>query len=109
MEKRTTIKGSIFSIDCCRSVLIMAHIKTKFQSHQNHRQGISMDDLLQRITVDRKVLCGKPLEELSVIALTEYDAETRFRARASRGSKKRGLEILDKLDQHYQKLDQNKG
>jgi len=37
-------------------------------------------------------------EEFSTVALTEFDAETRFRARAERGERKRGLELLDKLD-----------
>jgi len=44
---------------------------------------------------------NKLFEEFSVIALTEYDAETRFKARVAKGSKSEGLRILDKLDQHY--------
>jgi predicted nucleic acid-binding protein len=37
-------------------------------------------------------------EELATIALTELDAETRFRARAARASVAEGLRLLDKLD-----------
>jgi len=38
------------------------------------------------------------VEELATVALTEFDAETRFRARAARGSSTEGLRLLDKLD-----------
>jgi hypothetical protein len=38
------------------------------------------------------------MEELATIALAEFDAETRFRARAARGSAAEGLRLLDKLD-----------
>lgn len=41
---------------------------------------------------------NKLFEELSTTALTEFDVETRFRARAARGSVERGMELLDKLD-----------
>jgi hypothetical protein len=36
--------------------------------------------------------------ELATIRIAEFDAETRFRAFAGRGSVKKGLAILDKLD-----------
>jgi hypothetical protein len=38
------------------------------------------------------------MEELATITLTEFDAETRFRARAVRGSVAQGLRLLDKPD-----------
>ena len=38
------------------------------------------------------------MEELSVRALAEHDAEMRFRLRASRGDRALGLKLLDKLD-----------
>ena len=38
------------------------------------------------------------MEELSVRALAEHDAEMRFRLRASRGDSALGLKLLDKLD-----------
>ena len=41
---------------------------------------------------------NKLIDELSTIALAEFDAETRFRARAARGSRTEGLRLLDKLD-----------
>ena len=42
---------------------------------------------------------NKLLDELSTIALAEFDAETRFRARAAFGSREEGLRLLDVLDQ----------
>lgn len=54
---------------------------------------------LKQLARARKVSVNKLMEEFSTIALTDFDAETRFRARAARGDRKRGLELLDKLDQ----------
>ncbi len=36
--------------------------------------------------------------ELSTVALTQFEAEIRFRARASQGSVATGLQLLEKLD-----------
>ena len=41
---------------------------------------------------------NKLMEELSTVAIAQYDTETRFRVLASRGSVEEGLRILDKLD-----------
>lgn len=41
---------------------------------------------------------NKLIEELSTIALAEFDANTRFKAMASMGKSEEGLRILDKLD-----------
>ncbi len=49
----------------------------------------------------RGISVNKLMEELSVAGLAEFDAETRFRLRAARGSAKRGIKILDKLDKHF--------
>jgi len=40
----------------------------------------------------------KFIEELATIALTQFEAETRFRARATQGSAATGLQLLEKLD-----------
>jgi predicted transcriptional regulator len=53
---------------------------------------------LKQLARARKVSVNKLMEEFSTIALAEFDAETRFRARAARGDPDRGLELLDKLD-----------
>ena len=59
------------------------------------------DDTHARIKVlarHRAVSVNKLMEELCTIAVTQHDAEARFRALAARGSVEEGLRILDKLD-----------
>lgn len=53
---------------------------------------------LKELAKRRNLSVNKLMEELSTIALVEFDAETRFRALAAKGSRKKGLKILDKLD-----------
>ena len=53
---------------------------------------------LRRLADSRGLSMNKLIDELATVALAQHDAETRFRALASKGSPKRGLEILDKLD-----------
>lgn len=53
---------------------------------------------LKQLARSRKVSVNKLMEEFSTAALAEFDAETRFIARAARGNVKRGLALLDKLD-----------
>jgi len=53
---------------------------------------------LRRLAERRKISMNKLLDELSTIALAEFDAETRFRARAALGSREEGLRLLDVLD-----------
>jgi hypothetical protein len=38
------------------------------------------------------------MDELATVALANYDARVRFETRAARGSTKRALALLDKLD-----------
>ena len=60
------------------------------------------DDKHQRLKAlakQRNMSLNKLMEEFSVVALTQFDMETRFRVLASRGSVKKGLAILEKLDQ----------
>jgi len=54
---------------------------------------------LRQLAKCRNVSVNKLMEELSTIALVEFDAENRFRAMAARGSRQQGLALLDKLDQ----------
>lgn len=51
----------------------------------------------------REISVNKLMEELSTVALAQHDIEVRFRALADRGSAKRGLELLDKLDRAFAK------
>jgi predicted transcriptional regulator len=53
---------------------------------------------LRRLAEARGVSVNKLIEELSTSALAEFDAQTRFRIRASRGSAREGLRLLDRLD-----------
>lgn len=53
---------------------------------------------LRQLAEWRNVSMNKLIEELSTVALAEFDAETRFRARAAVGSRERGLRLLDELD-----------
>ena len=59
------------------------------------------DDTHARMKVlarHRAMSVNKLMEELCTIAVTQHDAETRFRALAARGSVDEGLRILDDLD-----------
>ena len=53
---------------------------------------------LRQLAKQRKISLNKLIEELSTIALTQFEAETRFRARATQGSVATGLQLLKKLD-----------
>ena len=41
---------------------------------------------------------NKLFDEFATIALTQYDAQVRFEMMASKGDKKRGFALLDKID-----------
>jgi len=53
---------------------------------------------LRRLAESRHMSLNKLFEEMSVTALTEFDAEVRFRTRAARGDRQRALDLLDRLD-----------
>ena len=53
---------------------------------------------LRQLAKQRKVSLNKLIEELSTIALTQFEDETHFRARAPQGSVATGLQLLEKLD-----------
>ena len=53
---------------------------------------------LGQMAQQRKISLNKLMEELATIALTQFDAETWFLARAARGSAAEGIRLLDKLD-----------
>ena len=56
---------------------------------------------LKELAKARGMSLNKLMEELSTIALAEFDAETRFRAMAVQGNPERGIALLDKLDKHF--------
>ena len=53
---------------------------------------------LKQLAEHRHISMNKLIEELSTVALAQFDAELRFRARAARGSAEAGLRLLDQLD-----------
>lgn len=53
---------------------------------------------LRKLAAHRSISINKLIEELATISIAEFDAETRFRTLAARGSVKKGLALLDKLD-----------
>lgn len=58
---------------------------------------------LKQLAEERGVSLNKLFEEWSTKAISEFDAENRFRLLASKGDAKRALRILDKLDAAYAK------
>lgn len=56
---------------------------------------------LREMARQRGISVNRLIDELSTIALAQFDAESRFKALAARGSVAKGLKILDKLDQEY--------
>jgi len=58
----------------------------------------SKHDRLRRLAQSQGVSLNKLVDEWASMALAQFDAETRFRARAQRGNAQHGLALLDKLD-----------
>ena len=56
---------------------------------------------LKSLAKHKKISVNKLMEELSTQALAEFDSEIRFKTLALKGDKKRGLELLDKLDNAF--------
>ena len=64
------------------------------------------DEKHQRLRLLAKrygISLNKLVEDWASIALAQFDAETRFKARAARGNPARGLALLDKLDRSFAK------
>ena len=58
---------------------------------------------LKLLADQRGLSLNKLIEEWSTIALTEFDAEIRFRLLAAKGDAKKALRVLDKLDAAFVK------
>jgi hypothetical protein len=58
---------------------------------------------LRRLAERRGVSMNKLIDELATVALVAHDAEVRFRMLAAKGSVKRGIALLDKLDRRLQR------
>jgi predicted transcriptional regulator len=53
---------------------------------------------LKELAESQGVSVNKLIEELSTVALVEFDTQTRFKLMVGRGDVAKGLRILDKLD-----------
>jgi predicted transcriptional regulator len=53
---------------------------------------------LKQLAEARGISINKLMEELSTIALAEFDNYNRFKLMVARGDVKKGLSLLDKLD-----------
>ena len=62
---------------------------------------------LKALAKARGMSVNKLIEELSTIALAEFDAETRFRALVAQGDPDKGIAILDKLDSYFSKIEKS--
>ena len=65
----------------------------------NHFQvGSEKRERLKQVAKSRNVSVNKLIDEMATLAITEHDAETRFRIRAERGrgGAERGLRLLRK-------------
>jgi hypothetical protein len=62
------------------------------------RGGCQKHLRLKELAESQGVSVNKLIEELSTIALVEFDTYTRFKLMAARGNVTEGLKILDKLD-----------
>jgi hypothetical protein len=56
---------------------------------------------LRSLAKAKGVSLNRLIDEFATVALTEFDSETRFHAAAARGSKSKGLALLDKLDREF--------
>ena len=55
---------------------------------------------LKSYAKSKEISLNKLFDEFATIALTQFDTETRFELMTSRGDKRRGLALLDKLDRN---------
>ncbi len=57
---------------------------------------------LKEYAKEHKISINKLFNELATTVLAQYDAEIRFKVLASKGDVKKGLKLLDKLDEKLQ-------
>jgi predicted transcriptional regulator len=58
---------------------------------------------LKQLAQKRGLSLNKLIEEWSTVALTEFEAEARFRLLAAKGDARKALRVLDKLDGAFAK------
>jgi hypothetical protein len=57
---------------------------------------------LKYLARSQNVSLNKLFEEWATVALAQQDAEANYAMRRARGDRQRGLDLLDKLDTHFQ-------
>ena len=55
---------------------------------------------LKQYAKEQGVSLNKLFDEFATVALAQFDAKTRFTMMAAKGDTKRGMELLDKLDEN---------
>ncbi|NMF62786.1 toxin-antitoxin system HicB family antitoxin [Brasilonema octagenarum] len=68
----------------------MATLTIRLPDDKHHR--------LKELAQTKGISVNKLIEELSTIAIAEFDTNTRFKAMAATGNPEEGLKILAKLD-----------
>ncbi len=68
----------------------------------NIRLSDEKHERLKQLAKSKNISVNKLMEELATIALTEFDAETRFKLLSSRGSVEKGLELIRKAQEHFE-------
>ncbi len=58
----------------------------------------SKHERLKQYAKQQGISLNKLFDELATVALAQFDAKTRFTLMADKGDAKRGMELLDKLD-----------
>ncbi len=59
------------------------------------------NERLKAFALHRKISIKKLMEDMSAQASAEFDTEVRFRTLAAVGNPKKGLDILEKFDDHF--------
>ena len=78
---------------CAKVLMTTLTVRIPDENHERLRilakgQGVSLNKLV---------------DEIATIALTQHDAEIRFRLRSAKGSAKHGLSMRNKLDAAFKK------
>ncbi len=64
------------------------------------RMPDSKHERLKQYAKEQGVSLNKLFDEFATVALAQFDAKTRFTMMAAKGDTKRGMELLDKLDEN---------
>ena len=59
----------------------------------------SKHERLKQYAKEQGISLNKLFDEFATVALAQFDAKTRFQLKAAKGDVKRGLKLLDKLDE----------